>query len=109
MSEQRLVNEIKSYLNGQGHFVWRNNSGVTRSSYTNKAGIRRDRAWRSGVRGASDVIGLSKDGRFIAIECKVGYNKPTDSQSEFLREVSERGGIAAVVYSLDELKEKTKL
>lgn len=103
MSEQKLVNEIKSYLNSQGYFVWRNNSGVTRSTYTDRRGIRRDRMWRSGVRGASDIIGITPNGKFIAIECKVGYNKPTPHQDLFLNEVKTRGGIAGVVKSLDEL------
>lgn len=98
MSEQQLVNECKSYLNSRGCFVWRNNSGVTRSFYKG-----RERMWRSGVRGASDIIGVFADGRFIAIECKVGYNKPTPHQTEFINEVKSRGGIAGVVKSLDEL------
>lgn len=103
MSEQQLVNECKSYLNSKGCFVWRNNSGVTRSSYINARGVRSDRMWRSGVRGASDIIGVFTDGRFIAIECKVGYNKPTPHQTLFLDEVKSRGGIAGVVKSLDDL------
>jgi len=109
MTEQMLVNEIKSYLNSQGHFVWRNNSGVTRSSYTDKRGVRSERMWRSGFKGISDIVGISKDGRFIAIECKVGKNTATMFQEQFLHEVKSRGGIAAVVYNLDELIEKTKL
>lgn len=109
MSEQRLVNEIRHYLNSQGHFVWRNNSGLTRSMYTNKRGVKNERVWRSGVRGASDIIGISLDGRFIAIECKFGRNKATPAQEEFINDIKSRGGITAIVYSLDELKEKTKL
>lgn len=109
MSEQQLVNEIKHYLNAKGHLVWRNNSGVTRSTYTDKRGVRRDRMWRAGFKGISDIIGIAADGRFIAIECKAGRNKATLFQEEFLHDIESRGGIAAVVYSLDELKEKTKL
>lgn len=109
MSEQMLVNEIKHYLNVKGHFVWRNNSGVTRSSYTDKRGVRSERMWRSGFKGISDIIGVSNDGRFIAIECKVGKNKATIFQEQFLQDIKEHGGIAAVVYNLEELQEKTKL
>lgn len=104
MREQQLVTIIKNLLNCKGHFVWRNNSGVTRAIYKGKT-----RMWRSGVRGASDIIGISRDGKFIAIECKVKPNKATELQKEFLREVKSRGGIAGVVYKVDggELYETT--
>lgn len=65
--------------------------------------------WRSGFKGISDIIGVSKDGRFIAIECKIGHNKATMFQEQFIHDVISRGGIGAVVYSLAELQEKTKL
>lgn len=102
-SEQNLVNTCIHYLNLKGCFVWRNNSGVTRASYTTKAGITKNRIWRSGIRGASDIIGVSKDGRFIAVECKIGKNTVNPNQAEFLREVASRGGIAVIVYSIDDL------
>lgn len=104
MSEQQLVNAAKNYLMIKGCFVWRNNSGVTRSTYTDKRGVRRDRMWRSGVRGGADIIGITKTGQFIAIECKIGRNKPTDIQNAFLHEIESRGGITGVIYSLEDLQ-----
>lgn len=53
--------------------------------------------------GTADITGCSSAGRFIAIECKIGKNKPTDLQNAYLEEVRKRGGIAVVAYSLDDV------
>jgi len=104
MTEQQLVTLIINYLNAKGHFVWRHNSGVTHASYTTKAGVRKDRMWRSGLKGSSDIIGIAKDGRFIAIECKVGANKPTPLQEEFIASVLAHKGYACVAYDLSDVE-----
>lgn len=104
MNETNLVRYCISYLTLQGHFVWRNNSGVTRSKYTNKAGITSDRLWRSGIKGGSDIIGVTKDGRFLAVECKIYPNKTTFQQDMFLAEVKDRGGIVLVIYSPEQIE-----
>lgn len=46
--------------------------------------------------GKSDIIGCY-NGLFIAIEMKVGSNKPSDLQERFLRNVQRKGGGLAVV------------
>jgi hypothetical protein len=104
MTETELVRVCINYLLYKGHFVWRNNTGMTRSSYTDKSGVTKNRVWRSGIRGASDIIGVSKFGRFLAIECKIKPNKPTLAQKEFIREVLDRSGIALVVYDVEDLE-----
>jgi hypothetical protein len=104
MNETQLVRVCINYLLFKGHFVWRNNSGVTRNQYTNKFGQTSERMWRAGVRGGSDIIGLTKDGRFLAVECKIGTNKLTELQMEFLFEISKRGGVAITAYDVDDLE-----
>lgn len=58
--------------------------------------------------GVSDLLLLfkNKDGAvvFLAIELKVGYNKPSEAQESFMDAVIERGGYSIVVRSLDSLK-----
>lgn len=54
--------------------------------------------------GTADITGCSKDGRFIAIECKVRPNKLTVSQAVYLAEVKKRGGIAIVAYDLKDVE-----
>ena len=55
-------------------------------------------------RGVSDHL-ICYKGRFIAIELKVGTNKPTDLQSNFGKEIEAAGGIFAVCWFLEEVKE----
>lgn len=104
MNEQALVNQAKAYLTLKGHYVWRNNTGRIHSDYVDKKGGLHHRMWQAGVKGSSDLIGVAADGRFIAIECKVGRNKATQFQLDFLEAVRSRGGIAVIIYSLDDLQ-----
>ncbi len=54
--------------------------------------------------GLSDIIGCYR-GRFLAVECKMPGNKPTDQQRGFLDAVQQAGGLAAVVYEVAEVAE----
>ncbi len=38
-------------------------------------------------------------GRFVAIECKAGVNKPTATQQKTLSDIAGAGGVAVVAYS----------
>ena len=60
-----------------------------------------------GKSGVPDIICCYK-GKFIAIECKAGKNKPTALQEKELAEIRSAGGIALVirednVYELEEI------
>lgn len=54
--------------------------------------------------GTADITGCSKDGKFIAVECKIKPNKPTALQEAYLEEVRRRGGIALVAYDLADVE-----
>ena len=54
------------------------------------------------MRGKSDIIGMNPQGRFIAIEVKVGKDKLRDEQELFLENVVDHGGISVVVKTFDE-------
>jgi|TARA_Y100000310_G_scaffold110581_1_gene108968 Holliday junction resolvase len=104
MKEQDLVKLIIDYLLLKGHFVWRNNTGLTKAKYINKQGIAKNRVWRSGVPGSSDILGISQNGKFIAVECKIGKNRPTEKQQEFLGKIRGHGGYAIVAHSLEDVE-----
>ena len=59
-----------------------------------------------GRSGISDFHALRK-GKFLAIETKYGYNKPTPLQQQFLKDVMRNDGYTLVVYedTLDELED----
>lgn len=100
-TEKEIQNSILAYLELSGHFVWRNNSGVVKQQ--DKYG--HTRMWRAGIKGGSDILGVAKDGRMIAVECKRKGNKTTPIQEAFLDEVAKRGGYAKVAYSLDDVSD----
>ena len=102
ITEKQLKDLIVEYLNRKGHFVWVQNSGM--ASVSDKYG--KVRMWRAGIKGCSDILGIANDkyGSFIAVECKVGRNKPTEEQKQFLKEIQKRKGYAIVAYNLEDIE-----
>lgn len=57
---------------------------------------------RFGFKGCSDIIGQTKEGRFLAIECKSTTGTLTDEQETFLARVNRHGGLAGMVRSIND-------
>ena len=57
-----------------------------------------------GTAGIPDIIVCYK-GRFYGLEAKVGKNQPTRLQAATIEQIRHAGGVAAVVRSVDEVKE----
>lgn len=55
-------------------------------------------------KGISDILGLTKNGRFIALEVKTKTGKISKEQKEFLYEIEKRNGIFGVVKSVEDAK-----
>lgn len=53
--------------------------------------------------GVSDIL-VCAAGRFVAIELKVGYNKATELQKQFLNEIREAGGETGIAYNWGDVK-----
>jgi hypothetical protein len=99
--EADLVRDILSFFIVLGWPVWRMNSGML---VIPEAAQRNRRVVRGAPAGTSDIVGLVPGGRFLAIECKLGRNKPTREQSAFIEQVRGFGGVAFVAYSLDDVQ-----
>lgn len=54
--------------------------------------------------GSSDLIGWTKDGRFLAIEIKRPGKNPTPPQQNFIDAVRLGGGVAGVARCADDVK-----
>ena len=83
-----------------GCLVIRVNSGsrgVIRFVYWMMTGCKKQSA------GVSDILGCTPQGRFLAVECKDTGKKPTPEQVQFLDGVRERGGLAIVAHSVEEV------
>jgi hypothetical protein len=97
MRETDLVKSCLEWLSYHGIYCWRNN---TAGIYSKKSGG----YFFHGMRGVGDIVGILPDGRFLSVECKVGTNKPTEHQTEFMKKIAENNGVAIWVSSLDELR-----
>lgn len=92
MSESPLYNEVRLAVCKAGARVFRNNVGLftTRNGTPIRTGL---------CVGSSDLIGWTRDGRFLAIEVKRVGESPTFDQIKFLNAVREAGGVAFVATS----------
>jgi hypothetical protein len=86
-----------------GIYAWRQNQGAIPNG---------NGGYRSfvGLKGVSDILGIvpqkcpcALQGVFLAVEVKQPKKKSTAEQAAFLKGIEERGGIALVVHSLEEL------
>lgn len=100
LTESQVLNQCMRYLCGCGLYVWRNNTGALKTE---------NGFVRFGKKGSSDIIGITNDGRFLAIECKREKGGVlSDAQAEFLAEINARHGIGFSVHSVEELQKKLK-
>lgn len=63
------------------------------------------KAWQGlgSEKGVSDIIGLTRQGRFFAIEVKAPKGKLSPAQDEFLFRVNASGGIGIVARSVEDV------
>ena len=78
---------------------WRQNSG-TFQERNRDGSIRRIRA--NTQRGMSDIMGVLKDGRTLAIEVKSATGRMRPGQEEFLATIRQAGGVAGVCRSVED-------
>lgn len=100
MKESELIKSALVWLKKQPGMYFRINSGVIMIPQPGK----KPRMVRLAPPGTSDILGVLPNGKFIALEAKVGTNKATPKQLEFLAKVIRCGGHGLVFYSLGELK-----
>lgn len=97
-AEADLQADILDYLNTVGFFRKVHTVGIP-----NGRGSRRKNA----SAGMSDIIGLLKGGRFMAVEVKKpgkGKPKPEAKQAAYLAGVNDAGGIGICVNTLDAVR-----
>lgn len=94
-SESRIQSEIQLAASRVGARLWRNQVGKYELA---------DGRWLSSglCVGSSDLIGLTHDGRFLAIEVKRPGKTATPEQRAFVSLVRAMGGVAGVCHSVEE-------
>ena len=78
---------------------WRQNSG-TFQERNRDGSVRYIRA--NTQRGMSDIMGILKDGRTLAIEVKSRTGRMRPGQEEFLQQIRAAGGVAGVCRSVED-------
>ena len=87
MKESQLIQSIRKYLATLPEcFFWKEHGG------------------QYGTAGIPDII-VCYQGRFYGLEAKDGKNQPTRLQAATIEQIRHAGGVAAVVRSVDEVKE----
>lgn len=99
MLEKDLQKQILDYLSYKKGKYWRVNSGAVVAENKGKKRFFRFNS----INGVSDIIGINKEGIFIAIEVKVKPNKLTQEQKDFIDMVNFFGGIGIVAYKLEDV------
>jgi hypothetical protein len=87
------------WLQLHGIYAWRQNTGAVKF----KGDSGKDRFVKFGKAGISDILGILPGGRFLAIETKRADGNVTVEQSEFLANIANRGGVALVARSVEDM------
>ena len=94
-SEANVLNDCMIALSKAGAKVFRNNTGALKD--------RDGRLVRYGLcPGSSDIIGVTKDGLFLAVECKTDKGKATEKQLRFLECIRSMGGRSGIARCADD-------
>jgi hypothetical protein len=85
-SEADVLDECKDVLERHPKVAlwWRQNTGAVKID---------ERYVKFSFKGASDLMGMSTRGRFVACECKATGKKADDDQAAFLANVNKAGGL----------------
>lgn len=103
-SEAQILKAIMQLLHKHPKVakVWRQNSGMFTKQYGNKTHYIRANT----AHGMSDIMGILKDGRTLAIEVKSAKGIVQAHQHEFLNDIVKAGGVAFVARSTDDVLKK---
>lgn len=97
VTEQQIKKTIADYLRLKGYVVVNHRS----------VGIKKPNGkyipLPNGETGVSDLLACSPSGQFVAIEVKKPGGKPSPNQLEFVKRISNNGGVGFIAYSLDEV------
>ena len=100
-SESEILRAIMALLKRHPRVaqVWRQNSG-TFQERNRDGSTRYIRA--NTAKGMSDIMGVLRDGRTLAIEVKSRAGRMRPGQEEFLQTIRSAGGVAGVCRSVDD-------
>ena len=96
--ESAVLRACLDYLRLRGHFVIRVNGGAFE---TRRGGYVRC----TDTPGVADIIGLTWDGKPLAVECKSSTGRQSRGQIEFEKNWIYRHGVYVLARSIEDLQE----
>lgn len=98
IKERDIQKQILDYLHLRGILAFKHrNVGIYKQSTGKYIPL------PFGEKGISDILGCTKEGKFLAIEVKKEGGRPSEEQKIFLSRVSQSGGLGILAYSLDDV------
>ena len=95
MTEHNFQNKVRLELSKRGYITFRTNVGRVKTAD--------GRYFDTGLpKGFSDLIAL-KDGKTYFIELKVGKNKPSKEQINFINQMKSNGFNAGVAWTMEDI------
>lgn len=91
-SESEIQQQILNYLKNKGIFHWRNNVG-------------RKHNLQFGLKGSADIMGMTHNGIFFAIEVKDWKGKQSPEQKHFEQRVNDNNAIYILARDIDYIKD----
>jgi hypothetical protein len=88
----------RGYLTLKGHFIIRINGGAFK---TEGGGFMRC----TDTPGTPDILGITKDGKALAVEAKSAKGRMSASQEQFRAAWVARGGVYVIARGLEDLEE----
>ena len=104
VKESNILKSVLEWLQWQGVFCWRNNSG--NSFIQDKYG--NTRMIKFGVAGSPDILCCLKGGLFCGIEIKCLKKQLTPDQLDFSLKVNKNGGLYILARSIEDVEEQLK-
>lgn len=99
--EKAIENQILHFLFKRGIFAWKNQS-VGIFDPIRKIYRRSNNPFH--IKGVSDILGILPGGRFLAIEVKAKYGKPSPEQVLFLDKITKSGGVGFIAKSVEDVE-----
>lgn len=87
-----LTRHTVTYLNLLGHFAWRQNNGMLKGKY------------RIGIKGLPDIFCLTKTGKLVAIEVKIGKDKQSEDQKIFQDQIERHDGHYIIIKKFEDVE-----
>jgi hypothetical protein len=100
-AHEKLLKQCLLQLTTHGYMAWKNSTGALKANTGHFQ--------RYGLKGSADIIGLTPEGQFLAIEIKTGKAVQNKAQVSFQKAIESRNGIYKIIRTYEELIEWLEL